>query len=106
MIFVLGCTAALLALRRAALPAPRSHAGTRSRKTRSSTTTSCCTDLDRGRPCDRRRQRHGQVQGEYSLPSAGADTEMGSIGITDDGVEHSGVTIRDAVIDGFDDGVY
>ena len=33
-------------------------------------------------------------------------TGEGSIGITDDGVERSGVTIRDANIDGFDTGIY
>lgn len=40
----------------------------------------------------------------HAITGAGA-TGQGSVGITDDGVEHTGVTIRDARIDGFDAGI-
>jgi hypothetical protein len=41
----------------------------------------------------------------HTIMGAGA-SGLGSIGITDDGVERTGVTIRDAHIDGFDTGIY
>jgi nitrous oxidase accessory protein NosD len=43
--------------------------------------------------------------GNHSIIGAGALGE-GSIGITDDGVEHTGVTIKNATINGFDTGIY